>query len=75
MSNESNFTYELIEKSLALPGIKVERNAFLLDVFKGKVQQSDISLLLEKGPIASGLISQKEAKKTAIMVANKRKLM
>ena len=75
MSNESNFTYELIEKSLALPGIKVERNTFLLDVFKGKVKQSDISLLLEKGPIASGLISQKEVKKTAIMVANKRKLM
>lgn len=75
MSNESNFTYELIEKSLALPGIKVERNAFLLDVFKGKVKQSDISLLLEKGPIASGLISQKEVKKTTIMVANKRKLM
>lgn len=75
MTSETGFTYDLIEKSLALPGIKVERDTFLVEVFKGKVKHSDISLLLEKGPIKSGLISQKEAKKTAIMIANKRKLM
>ncbi len=75
MSHESNFTYDLVEKALALPGIKVERDAFLMDVFKDKIKHSDIPLLLEKGPISSGLISQKEAKKTAIMIANKRKIM
>lgn len=75
MVNETSITYELIEKSLALPGIKVDRDTFLVETFKGKIKHSDISLLLEKGPIKSGLISQKEAKKTAIMIANKRKLM
>lgn len=74
MSNESVVIYELIEKALNIPGIKVERNVFLAETFKGKVKSSDISLLLEKGPIKSGLISRKDIKKTAIMVANKRKL-
>lgn len=71
--NGSTATYQIIEKSLSLPGVKINRRDFLIETFGDNIKQEDIPLLLDKGPVKSGLLSQKDLKKAAIKVCNKNK--
>ena len=70
--NSQSTALSIITQALKVPGVKVNREAFLLDTFK--VEGKDKLLLLEKGPISSGLISQKEVKKQAQKLCSKRTL-
>lgn len=54
-----------------IPGVKVNRASFLTETLK--VHKDDLAILLEKGPIDSGLFTQKEIKKYAQDLASKRK--
>lgn len=70
--NSSNTALSIVAQALKLPGVKVNRDAFLLETFK--VNNEASLLLLEKGPIASGLVSQQEVKNQAKKLCSKRTL-
>lgn len=73
MSEEiDNNQLSLITKALQIPGVKVNRKAFLLETLK--VDSDKELLLLEKGPIESGLFTPDEIKKYAKKTCNNRKL-
>lgn len=50
MANEETVGLRIIEEAFKLPMVKVDRRAFLIQTFQGKV--SDIEGLIEKGPQA-----------------------
>lgn len=78
MSNEQSTALSLITTALQLPGVKVERNAFLLETFavnpktKNPLTSQEKMKLLELGPISSGLATPREVKKIAEELCNKR---
>jgi len=60
----------LLSKAFALPGVKVQRNAFLAEVFKSKT--SDVlNDIIREGPVKAGC-SKAELKKLATSLINKR---
>lgn len=73
MSDSSGITYQIIEKSLSIPGVKVNRRDFLIEIFADKIKQEDIPLLLKAGPVKSGLFTPEQLKKAAIKNCNKNK--
>lgn len=73
MSDNSGITYQIIEKSLSIPGVKVNRRDFLIEIFADKVTQEEIPLLLKLGPVKSGLFTPEQLKKAAIKNCNKSK--
>lgn len=50
MANEETLGLKIIEEAFKLPMVKIDRRAFLIQTFQGKV--SDIEGLIEKGPQA-----------------------
>lgn len=58
---------------MQIPGVKVDRKAFLVETFPD-LSNDKVAILLEKGPIHSHLFTQKEVRKKALQLANKRKL-
>ena len=73
MADSSGTTYQIIEKALSLPGVKVNRRDFLIEIFADRIKEDDIPLLLKVGPVKSGLFTQEELKKAAIKNCNKNK--
>lgn len=73
MADSSGTTYQIIEKALSLPGVKVNRRDFLIEIFADRIKEENIPLLLKVGPVKSGLFTQEELKKTAIKNCNKSK--
>lgn len=73
MADSSGTTYQIIEKALSLPGVKVNRRDFLIEIFADRIKEEDIPLLLKVGPVKSGLFTQAELKKAAIKNCNKNK--
>lgn len=73
MSDNSGITYQIIEKSLSIPGVKVNRRDFLIEIFADKIAQEEIPLLLKLGPVKSGLFTPEQLKKAAIKNCNKNK--
>lgn len=73
MADSSGTTYQIIEKALSLPGVKVNRRDFLIEIFADRIKDEDIPLLLKVGPVKSGLFTQAELKKAAIKNCNKNK--
>ena len=73
MADSSGTTYQIIEKALSLPGVKVNRRDFLIEIFADRMKEEDIPLLLKVGPVKSGLFTQEELKKAAIKNCNKNK--
>ena len=72
--SESSTALSVITTALSLPGVKVDRNTFLLEKFASKLRKEEIPLLLEHGPIKSGLFSQSDIHKIATAICSKRKL-
>lgn len=66
MSEEQSTALNLITTALKLPGVKVERNAFLLETFavnpktKLPLTPQEKMRLLELGPISSGIATPRE---------------
>ncbi len=54
--SDSNTVLTIVNGAMSVPGVKVNRQSFLLETLK--VDPDKTTLLLEKGPIASGLFSQ-----------------
>lgn len=73
MSDNSGITYQIIEKSLSIPGVKVNRRDFLIEIFADKIAQEEIHLLLTLGPVKSELFTPEQLKKAAIKNCNKNK--
>lgn len=73
MVDSSGTTYQVIEKALSLPGVKVNRRDFLIETFADSIKEDDIPLLIKLGPVKSGLFTQGELKKAAIKNCNKNK--
>lgn len=73
MSDNSGITYQIIEKSLSIPGVKVNRRDFLIEIFADKIAQEEIPLLLKLGPVKSELFTPEQLKKAAIKNCNKNK--
>lgn len=73
MSDNIGITYQIIEKSLSIPGVKVNRRDFLIEIFADKIAQEEIPLLLKLGPVKSGLFTPEQLKKAAINNCNKNK--
>lgn len=61
---------DLLSKAFALPGVKVQRNAFLAEVFKNK-SSDELNSILNDGPVKAGC-SRFELKKLATSLINKR---
>ncbi|QGM81055.1 bacteriochlorophyll 4-vinyl reductase [Otariodibacter oris] len=59
-----------VSSVLAMPGVKVNRREFLSKTLK--VDNDKIALLLDKGPIGSGLFTREEIAKIAKNLGNKR---
>lgn len=70
-NKESSIALEIVNLAVTVPGVKVNREAFLIETLKVSPEKKGI--LLEKGPIASGLFTAKEIKKIAENLASKRK--
>lgn len=70
-NKESSIALEIVNLAVTVPGVKVNREAFLIETLK--VSSEKKGILLEKGPIASGLFTAKEIKKIAENLASKRK--
>ena len=70
--NSSSTALAIVTQALKVPGVKVNRDAFLLENFK--VSDIDKPVFLAKGPIASGLFSPAEVKKKAKNLCSKRTL-
>lgn len=72
-NDKSSFTLQMIEKALALPGVKIDRRKFLSDTFGKSLSNEDLLKLLDLGPSKSGLINRKDLKKAAIKSCNSNK--
>lgn len=68
----SSTALSIVTQAMKLPGVKVNREAFLLETLK--IERSKLDLLIEKGPIESGLFTPEEIKKIAKKLCNKRTL-
>lgn len=73
MTADNSKALSIITSALSLPGVKVNRTAFLLETLK-VVSPEEQRLLLEKGPISSGLFTQSEIKKIAESICSKKTL-
>lgn len=75
MSNEnsSSTALSIITTAMKVPAVKVDRKAFLMEMFPD-LSTDKVGILLDKGPIHSGLFTQEEVRKKALQLANKRKL-
>ena len=67
---EKSTALTVINAALTVPGVKVDRSSFLLETLKPASDK--VQLLLEKGPIASGLYSQERIRKVAYAIAKNR---
>ncbi|MFZ7135827.1 hypothetical protein ACLSZP_06525 [Avibacterium avium] len=72
MTTEKSNALTIITTALSLPGVKVNREAFLLETLK--VSAEDRELLLEKGPIKSGLFTQEKVKEIAKSICSQKTL-
>ncbi|KAA6208237.1 bacteriochlorophyll 4-vinyl reductase [Avibacterium paragallinarum] len=70
MSN-NNTALEIVNAALKFPMIKVNRQSFLLETCPVRSNE-ERNLLLEKGPIGSGLFSEKEIRKIAENICSKK---
>ena len=67
---EKSTALTIINAALTVPGVKVNRQSFLLETIKPA--SDNVQLLLEKGPIGSGLYSQERIRKVAYSIAKNR---
>ena len=72
-SDTASFTFQLIRKSLGLPGVKIDRDKFLKETFGSRMSDQDIAKLLKYGPVKSGLVDKKDLKKAAVKSCNQNK--
>ncbi|MDH2998733.1 hypothetical protein A1D22_02705 [Pasteurellaceae bacterium LFhippo2] len=63
---------DIVNWALKVPGVKVNRESFLIETLN--ISKENTALLLEKGPIGSGLFTAEEIKKIAEKISSKRKL-
>ncbi|PID37103.1 MAG: hypothetical protein CR966_01665 [Pseudomonadales bacterium] len=67
-------TYQLIEKALSLPGVKINRRDFLVHALGDEVDVDDIPDLLRDGPLKSGLIARRKLNKIAVKLCDQNRL-
>lgn len=73
-STENNLSVEnVVATAIQIPGVKVSRDAFLVEIFKSKPIEVR-NHILETGPIAAGC-SRSELKKLANALVNKRTVL
>ncbi|XXM70729.1 bacteriochlorophyll 4-vinyl reductase [Lysinibacillus sphaericus] len=63
----------IIEKSLSLPGVKVSREDFLMNVFSKRKNETQLKEIIEKGPYGAG-VTRKEIDNIAKSIIHKRTL-
>lgn len=68
--NSSNALVQVIETAIKLPGVKVNRNAFLSSTFE-KADQSLRERILQVGPVEAGVSSEELMKKAKTLVTNR----
>ncbi|MBO4367352.1 MAG: bacteriochlorophyll 4-vinyl reductase, partial [Clostridia bacterium] len=60
--NGENTVYEIVSAALKVPGVKIDRNAFLVEQFKDYPKET-LDQILSDGPVIAGITQQQLHKK------------